>query len=210
VLAQPTRRRLFALLSDLGRSASTEELAEQLMLHPNGVRSHLQRLERAGLLIRRRVALPRGRPRDEWTISPDARPGGDPPQAYANLARWLARTIPVTPERLVEVEEAGRDVGHELAAGAAGSPAQVLGDVLAALGFQPEAEWHDGRFSCRLRNCPYRDSVRVNQDVVCTLHRGLTRGLLDRVAPTAKLARFVPHDPYRAGCEIEIEGLPHV
>jgi hypothetical protein len=49
--------------------------------------------------------------------------------------------------------------------------------------------------------------VRENQDVVCTLHRGLTRGLLDQVSPTARLARFVPHDPDRAGCEIEIEGL---
>ena len=64
-----------------------------------------------------------------------------------------------------------------------------------------------GRMSCRLRNCPYRDSVRQNQHVVCTLHRGLTRGLLDRLAPTATLARFVPHDPDHAGCEIDIEGL---
>jgi hypothetical protein len=52
-----------------------------------------------------------------------------------------------------------------------------------------------------------RDSVRENQDVVCTLHRGLTRGLLDRLAPTATLERFVPHDPDRAGCEIDIGGL---
>ena len=31
--------------------------------------------------------------------------------------------------------------------------------------------------------------------------------LLDRLAPGAKLDRFVPHDPDRAGCEIVIEGL---
>jgi hypothetical protein len=43
--------------------------------------------------------------------------------------------------------------------------------------------------------------------VICALHRGLTRGLLDRVAPGATLARFVPHDPYRAGCEIDVDGL---
>jgi predicted ArsR family transcriptional regulator len=210
VLFQPTRRRLFVLLSDLGRAASTDELAERLALHPNGVRSHLQWMHDAGLLIRRRVALPRGRPRDEWAISPVARPGGDPPQAYANLAHWLARSIPATPARLREVEATGRDVGQELAAGAAGSPDRVLGDVLAALGFQPEIELSDGRFGCRLGNCPYRDSVRANKDVVCTLHRGLTRGLLDQVAPVATLTRFVPHDPDRAGCEIDIEGLPHV
>jgi len=52
--------------------------------------------------------------------------------------------------------------------------------------------------------------VRENQDVVCSLHRGLTLGLLDRIAPAARLTRFVPHDPDRAGCEIDIEGLAAV
>jgi predicted ArsR family transcriptional regulator len=80
--------------------------------------------------------------------------------------------------------------------------------VLAAHGFQPRIDVHPrGRLSCRLGNCPYRDSVHENQDVVCTLHRGLTRGLLDQIAPSARLVSFVPHDPDRAGCEIEIEGL---
>ena len=90
MLAQPTRRRLFALLGELGGAASTDELAERLALHPNGVRTHLQRMRDAGLVIRRRVARPRGRPRDEWAIAPTARPGGDPPHAYGALAR-LAR-----------------------------------------------------------------------------------------------------------------------
>jgi hypothetical protein len=49
--------------------------------------------------------------------------------------------------------------------------------------------------------------VRQNQAVICTFHRGLTRGVLDQVAPAATLTRFVPHDPDRAGCEIDIEGL---
>lgn len=208
MLAQPTRRRLFALLSDLGGSASTDELAERLALHPNGVRTHLQRMRDAGLVLHRRVPRPRGRPRDEWAIAPTARPGGDPPHAYGVLARWLARSIPATPARLREVEATGRRIGQELASAAATAPAQAISDLLAALGFQPHIDPRpQGRLSCRLGNCPYRDSVRENQDVICTLHRGLTRGLLDQLAPTATLTRFVPHDPNRAGCEIDIEGL---
>ena len=206
LLTQPTRRRLFALLSELGGSASTDELAERVSLHPNGVRTHLQRMRDAGLVIHCRVSRPRGRPRDEWAIAPTAWPRGDPPQAYGVLARWLARAIPATPARLREVETTGRQIGQELAAGAAAPPEEAIADVLAALGFQPEIRpRQEGRLSCRLRNCPYRDSVRENKDVVCTLHRGLTRGLLDQLAPTATLARFVPHDPDRAGCEIDID-----
>jgi predicted ArsR family transcriptional regulator len=208
VLAQPTRRRLFAELSENGGAASTDELAARLGLHPNGVRSHLARLAGAGLVIRRRVALPRGRPRDEWAVAPGARPGGDPPRAYGALAAWLARSIPAEPARLREVEALGREVGRDLVTGGDGPPERAIADAMAALGFQPEvARTGDGRLGCRLGNCPYRDAVRARQDVVCTLHRGITRGLLDRLAPAASLARFVPRDPERAGCEIEIEGL---
>lgn len=205
-LAQPTRRRLFALLGELGGAASTSVLAERLGLHPNGVRKHLRRMCDAGLLIHRRVAGPRGRPRDEWAISPGAEPGGERPHAYGALARWLARAIPATPARLAEVEATGRDIGRELAPAAA-PPREAVADLMTALGFQPELAHHDGRLTCTLRNCPYRDSVRENQQVICGLHRGLVRGLLDRVAPDATLERFVPHDPYAAGCEVEIGNL---
>src|SRR3954463_9005755 len=92
-LAQPTRARLFGVLSELRRPAGTEELAERLELHPNGVRTHLERLREAGLVRRERERLARGRPRDAWTISPDAQPGGDPPTGYAQLARWLVRSL---------------------------------------------------------------------------------------------------------------------
>ena len=57
-----------------------------------------------------------------------------------------------------------------------------------------------------LGNCPYRDAVRENQEVVCTLHRGLTRGLLDIIYPNAKLTSFVPRDPDAAGCLVEVRG----
>jgi hypothetical protein len=43
--------------------------------------------------------------------------------------------------------------------------------------------------------------------VVCALHRGLTRGLLDELQPTARLTRFIPADPDEAGCLIEVEGF---
>jgi predicted ArsR family transcriptional regulator len=172
------------------------------------VRTHLQRLRDAGLVTHRRAERPRGRPRDEWAIAPMARPGGDPPQAYGALAVWLARAVPATPARLREVEATGRRIGQELTPAGTAPPEQAIGDVLTALGFQPQIERSvEGHLHCRLRNCPYRDSVRANQEVVCTLHRGLTRGLLDRLAPAARLDRFVPHDPDRAGCEIVIAGL---
>ena len=144
-LAQPTRARLFALLNELRRPAGTEELSERLELHPNGVRAHLARLHGAGLVSRERIRQARGRPRDMWMVAPDARPGGDPPSGYADLARWLARVIAThkTPNRAAE--GTGRKIGRELAPDDDWPSEEKLHAVLASLGFQPRREATPGR-----------------------------------------------------------------
>ncbi|MBX5470248.1 MAG: helix-turn-helix domain-containing protein [Thermoleophilaceae bacterium] len=208
VLAQPTRARLFALLGELRRPAGTAELAERLGLHPNGVRAHLERMLDAGLLVRGRERRERGRPRDVWAIAPGARPAGGAPAAYADLGRWLARAIPAGPGRLRQVERAGREIGRELAPRDAGDGGQAMEAALTALGFQPRTDRGPaGRLTHCLCNCPYRDAARESRTVVCTLHRGITLGLLDVLLPDARLTGFVPRDPDEAGCLIELEGV---
>lgn len=208
VLAQPTRARVFALLVEHRTSMSTDEIASLLGMHVNGVRRHLERLDEAGLVERRRSRGTRGRPGDRWLVAAGARPGGERPSGYADLARWLARAIPSGPGRLRAIERSGREIGRELAPGAAGDAVEDFRSILAALGFQPTIERDGaGGFVCRLENCPYRDSALENPDVVCALHRGVTAGLLETLDPSAKLARFEPHDPRRAGCMVAVEGV---
>lgn len=208
VIAQPTRAELFRVLTELGGPASTAELAERLGLHPNGVRMHLERLREAGLIARERPRQALGRPRDMWSIAPDARPGGDPPSAYADLGRWLARAIKPGKTTLRTIEATGREIGHDLAPeDERSSPEERMHAALVVLGFRPQREAdRAGSLTYRLCNCPYRDAASENQSVVCTLHRGITRGLLDGVAPKTRLAGFVPRDPYTAGCLIELRG----
>ena len=204
-LAQPTRARVLDLLHELGGAATSEELAARLSRHRSGVRVHLERLEAAGLVERRRVRQARGRPRDMWSISAAERRARGRPDASAELAGWLAAAIPARPGRLREVEAAGRRLGQRLAEADAELPLEDrFEQVFAALGFEPRSRPADGGMCFELGNCPYRSAVRANQPVVCTLHRGLTRGLLDRHAPHSALRSFVPKDPDRAGCLIEI------
>jgi len=206
ILAQPTRARLFTLLSELKRHAGTHELAKRLKLHPNGVRTHLELLEQAGLVTRNKASHGRGRPSDAWAIAAEARPGGEPPHAYEDLGRWLARATEPRPGRLREIEASGRQIGQELVPpesnkGGIGG----LGPMLAALGFQPVvSDDSDNHTVFCLRNCPYLDAVRENPEVVCALHRGMTRGLLDVLEPHAELTGFVPKDPGKAGCLVEV------
>lgn len=207
-LAHPTRARLFGLLRDLRRPAGTDELAARLGLHPNGVRLHLARLRAAGLVTRDRVRQPRGRPRDMWTIASEARPGGEAPTGYAQLGRWLVRALapPATGAR--KLEATGRLIGRELAPGGDGSVEEMMRGALTSLGFQPQSERAPaGTLAYRLGNCPYRDAARDSPDVVCTLHRGITRGLLDVIAPHTRLSEFEPEDPDAGGCLIRVGGV---
>jgi predicted ArsR family transcriptional regulator len=210
-LAQPTRAHLFRLLGELGRPATTVELANRLGLHPNGVRVHLDRLERDGLLARSTERRPRGRPRDRWTIAPDARPGGRPPRSYHDLARWLSRAITTGRPSLRAIETTGREIGRELAPRAAQTDQTPLVTSLAALGFQPRLSVdEDATLTVCLENCPYSDAVVENQPAICTLHRGITRGLLDVLHPHARLVSFEPHDPQTAGCIIRVAGIREI
>ena len=77
--------------------------------------------------------------------------------------------------------------------------------VLVAMGFQPQRRLDPaGTLTYCLDNCPYRAAVHERRQVVCGLHRGLTRGLLDEIDPKTKLSAFLPKDPDRAGCEITL------
>lgn len=207
LLTQPTRARLFAALKRLRRAATTEDLAEQVGLHVNGVRRQLERMQEGGLLERAQENPGRGRPRDEWSIAVAASPSGERPVAYADLTAWLIRAIPTDPAGLRQVQEEGRRIGRELAPDATTDVAlsESVSHVLTSLGFQPEIETgQEGVLCCRLGNCPYRDSARENPEVVCTLHKGITEGLLDELDPAARMVHFEPHDPSRAGCTVEI------
>jgi hypothetical protein len=75
------------------------------------------------------------------------------------------------------------------------------------MGFQPERRTHRGTTTYELCNCPYRDAVHAGGRYVCAMHAGITRGLLQRLAPQAGLSDFVPKDPDTGGCLIEVTGL---
>lgn len=111
VLREPTRARLFELLTELRRPAASEELAELSGRHANTVRVQLRRLADAGLVERTPVRRGRGRPRHEWVLATTAMPAGRPPEAHGHLGRWLARAFSTSDASLESVERARRSAG---------------------------------------------------------------------------------------------------
>jgi len=209
-LAQSTRAAIFArLLDEAGADLTTAQLAEALDLHPNGIRVHLERLLEAGLVIRDRQRHGRGRPRDVWRVNPDAKPGGEQPTAYRELARWLAAAVGSGRQGVDRAVETGMTIGRDTELPPEGTPADQLRRLFTAMGFQPTDQGDDpANPTFVLGNCPFREAVHSHAGVVCGLHRGLTEGILERFAPGASLADFVINDPEHAGCQVVIRGLP--
>jgi predicted ArsR family transcriptional regulator len=207
-LSQPTRARIFEHLCYLRRPATVTELAQTLGLHPNGVRLHLDRMVRAGLLKRDHLARGHGRPPYRWSVAEDALPAGRPPTAYRELAQWLVQLVSADSHGVERVHQTGREIGKTLAPNDPDglAPNQTLGAVFSAMGFRP-TQTNDPSAGCVtfcLCNCPYREAVHKNQTLVCELHKGITEGLVEALAPDAELAEFVAKDPETAGCLVEI------
>ena len=142
-----------------------------------------------------------------WSISPDARIGGEPPEAYRELATWLSRSVSAIGADPGDIRSQGRRIGQEIAAESPGTPCgDVLENSLAAMGFQPRRHDSGERTSFTLCNCPYRDVARTCPGVVCSLHLGIAEGLVQAADPDFKLTEFQVNDPIEAGCVIAIDG----
>ncbi len=208
----PTEERVVTLLRDAPDALDTATIADRLDMHPNGVRLQLHRLEGRGLVARELSREGIGRPRELWRVAPRAIAEAARPHTGWAVARSLARAIPATPTRLREVENAGAEMGVELAGQlthlTGDAPLEKLDHALEALGFNPERT-DDGDFvRYRLMTCPYAEAVRENPAVVCTMHKGVIRGVLSEIAPTARLTGFEPLDPDTAGCPVTVLIVP--
>jgi predicted ArsR family transcriptional regulator len=177
---------------------SVAALAEELGVHPNTAREHLDALVEQGLATRERFpAAGRGRP--AWGYSADAdRLEPDPRvRDYAGLATALAGHLTrQARDPAAEGLAAGREWGASLVESHpdlrrpddASARHRVVA-LLDELGFAPEADV--AATTVALRRCPLLDAARKYPEVVCQVHLGIVRGALDRLGgdpePTALL-----------------------
>jgi predicted ArsR family transcriptional regulator len=176
------------------------EVAQQMGLHPNTARFHLEALTEAGLAVRETEDRETpGRPRIGYRAVADG-PAGR--RRYRLLAEMLASLIAgIMPEPGKAAEEAGREWGAFLTEQpppfqrlSAEEAIGKLSAIIAELGFAPQAEAGDsaGQHRLCLRQCPFREVAQHHQDVICALHLGLMRGALARMRAPVTADRLDP------------------
>jgi predicted ArsR family transcriptional regulator len=155
--------------------ATVEELARELGLTDNAVRSHLAALERDGLVVQSGVRRGVGKPAYTYALTPDAERLF--PKAYGALLRLM---LDVLAERLPPdtLDDLLREMGHRLAAGQATSTgdlrARVDGAValLGALGGLAEVKERDGGYEILGCSCPLAAAVEGHPET-CLLAEAL-------------------------------------
>lgn len=203
-LGDNTRYAIYLELARSPRPLATADIADTLDLHPNTVRPHLERMRDVGLLAV--SSDPRGgpgRPQHRYSLAADAPGLGLEPPSFPVLARMLLGLAASSGIGATEAVEAGREQGSADAAVWTGTPCvQALTGRLTALGFDPAVVADGDDVTVAFTHCPFRDLAEVRPDLVCSLHRGLVEGFVDRIggSEVSDFGSLVDRDP----CRVEL------
>jgi predicted ArsR family transcriptional regulator len=193
LLAEPTRRALYAFVSSRGDFVGRDEAANATGVARGLAAFHLDRLVEAGLLetsfarLTGRRGPGAGRPAKLYRRAPRDVEVSLPARDYALPARILSDVVATSPAVQHDAVERAHEVGVELAADArarAGSPRarlrlrEVLQTALEDEGFEPEPDG-DQSAGLRLRNCPFDSLAKEHTDLMCGMNHALVRGLVE-------------------------------
>lgn len=183
------RQEICDLLRERGTAMEIAEIAEILDVHANTVRFHLEPLVANGQVERTTATDNRpGRPAQLFAAVRTMDPTG--PRNYRLLAEILAAAMAADPT--LEAVEAGRRWGQHQA-GERARTTDAVDDLMHALedlDFAPELREDDTLPVIGLRHCPFLDLAEDGSDVVCPVHLGLMRGLLEAWGSTITVDRL--------------------
>lgn len=181
------RQRVLDLLRQAPEGLGVMALAEQLGLHPNTVRFHLNRLVTAGLATRK-VEEHSGPGRRRLIFAAASGDANRGRRSYRLLADMLAGFIAGTvADPAAEATQLGRTWGSYLTSRPAPfqrvTVEQALAELLRVLddvGFAPQLaeDEDDDQRRVLLRHCPFLEVASAHREVVCSLHLGVMQGVL--------------------------------
>ncbi len=201
----PTRRR--ELIVDVLRASNApltvNTIADEIAVHPNTVRFHLDALIAAGRveLVLGDISGP-GRPPNGYRVSRSMNRGG--PSNYQLLATMLTAHLADTTDNPARTAtQLGRRWGPSLIGESAARTTKSavatktdvltrLVDLLDDLGFEPEPHKRGRSKEIRLRHCPFLDLVSDHADVICSLHLGLMQGAMAQLRGPITVDRLDP------------------
>jgi len=191
------RREVLRLLRSSPVPMSIVAIADELGVHPNTVRFHLDSLVAEGRV--ERVEHGRkgpGRPPLMFQAVRQMDRGGV--RHYRVLAEILSTALAAERNPRAKAMAAGRAWGRELESRLESPPATSsaedaidrLVEALDELGFAPERRTSNGEQQVGLRHCPFLELAETRASVVCPIHLGLMQGALETWAAPISVDRL--------------------
>jgi predicted ArsR family transcriptional regulator len=189
----PTRARVLALLQEAGEPMTAAATGARLGLHTNSVRFHLDGLAADGLVLRRKEERTSpGRPKVLYSAA--ATSPGVAHRSYRLLAEILTSVLH---DKLPDPSASSEEAGHAWGRFVTSPPepftrpeeSEALDSLVLALdkmGFDSHVVDQPGSLRLEISHCPFLEIAEGHRDVVCSIHLGLIRGILDHgQAPVA-------------------------
>ncbi len=193
----PTRRSIYLFVRERGGDdgLTTAVVADEVGVHPNVARHHLDKLAAGGYLEVHTGKLAgggAGRPSKRYSVVAGAItefPVRSDDLVLSLLGRALTKLSPGVAESMAE--EIGAEYGRAMAAGLNGdtlehghrsmrSAIQAVADALTAHGFAAHAESRNDQLRIISDHCPFGD-VAIENPVICAVDRGMVRGMLSEL-----------------------------
>ena len=215
-LSVESRAGLLEYIHRKNGEVSVDELAEVFKLHPNVIRTHLEKLHDAGLIESRDEKTGRGRPKKLYRISESGFLIQFPERRYELLSSLLIEIIKkseMDSEIIASVgEEFGRKIMRRylLERSVENPDLNVLWDAVSEIfgkwGLMPELVRMDqDSVEWDAKNCIYYELAMDNPEITCELHRSIIQGMLNELNLnySVRIPRKFPTG-YR-GCYVRIE-----
>ena len=190
----PTRRKVYLFARDAadGEGVTTSQVAEEVGVHPNVARHHLEKLAAGGYLevqSGRAGSGSAGRPSKRYVAVDDV-VTEFPVRSDDLVLSLLGRALTKLPREEAEVlaEEVGAEYGRAMAEGLTGETMErgqkslraamrSVADALTAHGFAAHADNRSNQLRIINDHCPFGD-IATENPVICAVDRGMVRGML--------------------------------
>ncbi|MDN4493311.1 helix-turn-helix transcriptional regulator [Ureibacillus aquaedulcis] len=193
-LSDETRYQIYEYFLQQKKSFTVQAIADQFNIHPNVARLHLTKLSEINLLSAYFVKTGKGgRPGREYKASEQGIELSFPKKDESRLLKWAMKLInSIGPEALEMAQQISYDDGQSemkllLKSGKGiGLPdfdkkIKLLTDSAALIGYIPQiVETSTGKkiiFS--IYNCPFKNHLSTNNEIICTLHESYLKGQVD-------------------------------
>lgn len=212
-LGDPTRRAIYIAVREAGEPLTTSAVARLFDIHANVARHHLDRLAADGYVRVGQTTASSpgaGRPAKTYETTNKEVTVHFLPRRFEMLTEMLFKVLEeVAPDNVAEVAESvGNSYGEQLAAeiGAPEDPGyddavQAVASAMTGLGFSVDPDVPGQRLLTS--HCPFGESATNHPEVICSLDRGIVRGLFGALSFDCNPV-VIPHKQLDDDCVTQV------